>query len=80
MLNDNLENNPTERKITINIPITHDDNRGIDIYDIEFAYNEFNTLIASFENYNDMLIENWNEKQTDYLLDNMTGDMLNGKE
>lgn len=55
-----------DKRILIDIPVTHDEKMGLDLYDIRFAYDMFNNLINEFETYNDMLIDGWNDKQKDY--------------
>ena len=57
------------RRILIDIPVTHDEKMGLDLYDIRFAYDMFNNLINEFEGYNDMVVESWNDKQKDYAND-----------
>tara|TARA_R100001198_G_scaffold92823_2_gene72637 strand:+ start:260 stop:448 length:189 start_codon:yes stop_codon:yes gene_type:complete len=57
------------RRILIDIPVTHDEKMGLDLYDISFAYDMFHNLIKEFETYNDMLIDGWNDKQRDYAND-----------
>jgi hypothetical protein len=58
-----------DKRILIDIPVTHDEKMGLDLYDIRFAYDMFNNLINEFETYNDMLIDGWNDKQKDYAND-----------
>ena len=57
------------RRILIDIPVTHDEKMGLDLYDIRFAYNMFFSNMKEFETYNDMLIDGWNDKQKDYAND-----------
>tara|TARA_R100000655_G_scaffold89292_2_gene129757 strand:+ start:272 stop:472 length:201 start_codon:yes stop_codon:yes gene_type:complete len=58
-----------DKRILIDIPVTHDEKMGLDLYDIRFAYDMFNNLINEFEGYNDMVVESWNDKQKDYAND-----------
>jgi|TARA_R100001443_G_scaffold48782_1_gene61190 hypothetical protein len=58
-----------DKQITIDIPITHDEEMGVDLFDIQFAFDMFSNLMQEFEIYNDMIVEGWNDKQRDYAND-----------
>tara|TARA_R100000995_G_scaffold82441_1_gene56381 strand:- start:1589 stop:1819 length:231 start_codon:yes stop_codon:yes gene_type:complete len=55
--------------IKVYVPITHDEETGLDVWDVDFAYNEFGNAIKEFENDNDMRYDAWNDKQRDYMND-----------
>lgn len=55
--------------IKIYVPITHDEETELDVWDVDFAYNEFANAIKEFENDNDMRYDEWNSKQRDYMND-----------
>jgi len=58
-----------DKQITIDIPITHDEEMGVDLFDIKFAFDMFSNLMTEYETYNDMIVEGWNDKQRDYAND-----------
>ena len=55
-----------DKRIIIDIPVTHDEEKGVDLFDIRFAYDMFHNLMTEYETYNDMIVEGWNDKQKDY--------------
>ena len=58
-----------DKRIVVDIPVTHDEEKGVDLFDIRFAYDMFHKLMTEYETYNDMIVEGWNDKQRDYAND-----------
>tara|TARA_A100001201_G_scaffold35307_1_gene37404 strand:- start:418 stop:606 length:189 start_codon:yes stop_codon:yes gene_type:complete len=55
--------------IKVLVPVTHDEETGLDMWDTQFAYDAFANAIAELENDNDMRLDAWNDKQRDYAND-----------
>jgi hypothetical protein len=58
-----------DKIITIVVNWSRDEEKGVDIYDTEYAREQFEDAIEDYETYNDMIIEGWNEEQRDYMND-----------
>jgi len=68
-MNDTISKKSDPAFIKIYIPVAHDEETEIDVWDVDFAYNEFANAIKEFENDNDMRYDAWNDKQRDYMND-----------
>jgi hypothetical protein len=68
-MNDTISKKSDPAFIKIYVPIAHDEETELDVWDVDFAYNEFANAIKEFENDNDMRYDAWNSKQRDYMND-----------
>lgn len=64
-----IMNNLKDKTITIVVNWSRDEEKDVDIYDTDYAREQFEDAIEDYETYNDMIIEGWNDKQRDYAND-----------